>query len=164
MTPSIQSIPPKKLIGHRLTMSFTDNRTAELWRSFMPRRKEVTNTVSNDLYSLQVYGKDFFKNFDPSTKFEKWALAEVSDFEDVPGDMETFELAGGLYAVFQYKGNPADGVEAFKYIFQEWLPQSGYELDNRPHFEVLGEKYNNGSDESEEEIWIPIFKATKLKI
>ena len=161
MTQSIQSISPKKLIVYRLTISFANNRTAELWRSFMPRRKEVTNTVSNDLYSLQVYGKDFFKNFDPSAEFEKWALTEVTDFNTIPEGMETFVLPGGLYAVFHYKGNPANAAEVFRYILQEWLPQSGYELDNRPHFEVLGEKYNNGSDESEEEIWIPICEVVK---
>ena len=114
MTPSIQSISPKKLIGYRLTISFANNRTAELWRSFMPRRKEVTNTVSNDLYSLQVYGKDFFKNFDPSAEFEKWALTEVTDFNTIPEGMETFVLPGGLYAVFHYKGNPANAAVVFR--------------------------------------------------
>jgi AraC family transcriptional regulator len=29
-------------------------------------------------------------------------------------------------------------------------------LDNRPHFEILGEKYKQGSPDSEEEIWIPV--------
>lgn len=37
-----------------------------------------------------------------------------------------------------------------------WLPASDYNLDNRPHFEVLGEKYKNNDPTSEEEIWIPI--------
>ena len=157
MTPTIQHIPPKKLIGMHLTMSLVNNKTGELWRSFMIKRKEIKNAIGTDLYSLQVYNEGYFINFNPAVEFEKWALAEVSDFEDVPpGGMGTFELAGGLYAVFQYKGNPADGAEAFKYIFQEWLPQSDYELDNRPHFEVLGENYKNGSNDSEEEIWTPV--------
>ncbi len=38
------------------------------------------------------------------------------------------------------------------------LPNSEYELENRPHFEVLGEKYKNNDPNSEEEIWIPIKK------
>ena len=38
MQAEIKTIPQKKLIGKRLTMSFANNRTAELWRSFMPRR------------------------------------------------------------------------------------------------------------------------------
>jgi AraC family transcriptional regulator len=44
----------------------------------------------------------------------------------------------------------------FKYIFEEWLPSAIYGLDNRPHFEILGAKYKNNDDSSEEEIWIPV--------
>lgn len=156
MIPTIQSIPPKKLIGQRLTMSLTSNKTAELWCNFMPRRKEIINAISTNLYSLQVYKEGYFANFNPAAEFEKWALVEVSGFDTMPGGMEIFDLPGGDYAVFHYKGNPANGAEVFRYIFQEWLPQSSYRLDERPHFEVLGEKYKNGSEDSEEEIWIPI--------
>jgi AraC family transcriptional regulator len=46
----------------------------------------------------------------------------------------------------------------FTYIFTRWLPASGYQLDNRPHFEILGDKYKNNDPESEEEIWIPVRK------
>jgi AraC family transcriptional regulator len=35
------------------------------------------------------------------------------------------------------------------------LPGSEYFLDNRPHFEVLGDKYKNNDPTSEEEIWKP---------
>ena len=31
-----------------------------------------------------------------------------------------------------------------------------YTLDDRPHFEILGEKYKNQDPDSEEELWIPI--------
>ena len=87
----------------------------------------------------------------------------MPSFELVPEGMEALELPGGRYAVFYYKGNPANGDAVFKYIFMEWLPASGYVLDDRPHFEVLGPKYQNGSDDSEEEIWIPI-KPESLKV
>jgi AraC family transcriptional regulator len=61
----------------------------------------------------------------------------------------------GLYAVFNYKGSNMDH-SIFEYIFRSWLPDSEYYLDNRPHFEVLGDKYKNNDPSSEEEIWIPI--------
>jgi AraC family transcriptional regulator len=70
--------------------------------------------------------------------------------------MQSFLLPGGLYAVFHYKGLPSEGAKTFQYIFGTWLPGSEYALDNRPHFEVLGERYNNNSPDSEEEIWIPV--------
>jgi AraC family transcriptional regulator len=43
-------------------------------------------------------------------------------------------------------------------MFREWLPASGYELDDRPHFEILGERYKNNDPDSEEELWFPVRK------
>ncbi len=107
------------------------------------------------MISMQVYKPAHFVHFNPANKFEKWATVEVADFDKVPGDMECFTLTGGLYAVFDYKGSSIDG-RIFQYIFVTWLQNSNYELDDRPHFEVLGKKYKNNDPSSEEEIWIPI--------
>ncbi len=155
LIPRIVNSNEKKLVGKRLTMSFAVYKVADLWKSFMPRRKEITNNLTNDLISMAIYKPGHFANFDPTNGFEKWATVEVTDFANVPNDMETFILEGGLYAVFDYKGLNTDS-SIFQYIFGTWLPNSDYDLDNRPHFEVLGEKYKNNDPESEEEIWIPI--------
>lgn len=156
MQPEIKNLSEKKLVGNHLQMSLVDNRTFELWNGFMPRRKEITNALGSDLFSLQLYDSNYFKQFDPAKTFEKWALMEVSDFDSVPSKMEKFILESGLYAVFPFKGTSQQAPEMFKYILLEWLPSSEYELDNRPHFEILGEKYNREHPESEEDIWIPI--------
>ncbi|MFZ4796773.1 MAG: GyrI-like domain-containing protein [Bacteroidia bacterium] len=155
MTPRIETINEKKLVGNRLTMSFADYKIGELWRTFLSKRKEITNNLSNDLISLVVYPPNHFADFKPTNLFERWATVEVSDFENVPTEMETFILPSGLYAVFNYKGLNTDN-SIFQYIFGTWLPGSNYLLDNRPHFEVLGDKYKNNDPNSEEEIWIPI--------
>ncbi|RMG88769.1 MAG: AraC family transcriptional regulator [Bacteroidetes bacterium] len=155
MKPEITYLEEKKLLGMRRRMSLADNQTVGLWQAFMSRRREIKNAVSADLISLQVYEPDYFDRFVPEKVFEKWALVEVSGFEDVPEGFETFTLPGGLYAVFKYKGAAAD-FRVFEYIFTEWLPASEYALDDRPHFEVLGEKYQRAEPDSEEEIWIPV--------
>lgn len=155
MQPEIQILQEKKLIGKSIKMSLAYNKTADLWKSFMPVRKEIANNLSTVLFSLQVYEKEYFENFNPDNEFEKWALMEVSDFEAIPEGMKPFTLAAGLYAVFHYKGSSADH-SVFDYIFQSWLPVSLYSLDNRPHFQVLGEKYKNSDPASEEELWIPV--------
>jgi len=153
----IENLAVKKLVGHRIRMSLSGNRTAELWQKFMPRRKEIKNNLSNDLFSLQVYEKSSdLNNFNADTVFEKWAAVEVADFDAIPDGMKTFTLAGGLYAVFNYKGLPSAFQETFEYIFNTWLPVSGYSPDDRPHFEILGSNYKNNDPDSEEEIWIPI--------
>ncbi|MBW6492495.1 MAG: GyrI-like domain-containing protein [Lentimicrobium sp.] len=155
LKPRIEILQEKKLIGNRLTMSLASNKTGELWRSFMPRRREISNNLSNDLISMQIYKPSYFAEINPLNEFEKWATVEVSDYDNRPTDMETYTLSGGLYAVFDYKGLSTD-KSIYQYIFGTWLPGSDYLLDDRPHFEVLGEKYKNAEPVSEEEIWIPI--------
>ena len=152
----IETSNEKKLIGKRLTMTFSHNKTRELWQGFMPRRKEIQNNIGNELYSMQIYKPLFFQEFNPDAEFEKWAAMQVMDFETVPHGMETFVLPGGLYAVFLYKGAASAAAETFEYILGAWMSGSPYLLDNRPHFELLGEKYKNEDPSSEEEIWIPI--------
>ena len=155
--PRIETLLDKKLVGMSVKMSLINNKTGELWKNLMPRRREIMNNVSNDLISMAIYTPNHFMDFKPSNEFEKWAAIEVTDFEHVPNGMENFTLKGGLYAVFDYKGSSMD-TSIFQYIFGQWIPGSAYTIDDRPHFEILGEKYKNADPESEEEIWIPIKK------
>ena len=156
MRPDIRTLSEKKLVGKRMIMSFSDNITGDLWRGFMPRRKEIQNNIGTELYSMQIFPPSFFSSFSPDAEFEKWAAIEVTGFEQVPQGMETFILKGGLYAVFHYHGAASAAEGTFRDILGIWLPGSVYTLDDRPHFEILGEKYKNESPDSEEEIWIPI--------
>lgn len=155
MEPRFEYITQKLLIGRRLKMSLAENRTYELWKEFMPRRKEIGSMKNSDLISMQVYD-EFHDHEDVNSIFEKWAAVEVCSFDTAPDDLEKYTLQGGLYAVFYYKGDSRKGAEIFSYIFKTWLPTSSYLVDNREHFEILGEKYKNASPDSEEDIWIPV--------
>ena len=122
----------------------------------MPRRREIQSTIGTELYSIEVYPPNFFQQFNPIAEFKKWAAIEVADFNTVPEDMDTLVAPTGLYAVFLHKGPASEGPKTYRYIFEEWLPKSDYLLDDRPHFAVMGDKYKADSQESEEEIWIPV--------
>lgn len=153
--PIIRKIEQKNLIGYRLKMSILKNQTGQLWGQFGPKIKEIKNRMTEDKISMQIYEPSYFQKFNPATEFEKWATVEVENFDNVPTGMETFILNKGLYAVFYYQGSSVDN-SIFQHIFGHWLPNSPYELDDRPHFEVLGAKYKNNDLNSEEEIWIPV--------
>ncbi len=155
MEARIELLESKKMLGIRQAMSLVDNKTFELFSTFMPRRKEILHTKNDHIFDLREYPEHYFAKFNPAKPFTKWALKEVEVFDDIPNGMEQFELGAGLYAVFMHKGwNP--GPEIFQYIFSQWLPASEYELDKRPHFELFGPKTKRNSPDSEEEIWIPI--------
>jgi AraC family transcriptional regulator len=154
--PRIEILQEKKLIGSRIRMSFASDRTRDLWRGFMPRLKEIPNRIDSNLYSVEIYHPQFFINFNPNIEFEKWAAIEVSDYESIPGKMESLTLPVGTYAVFIHTGPASEGPKTYQYIFGTWIPNSDFILDERPHFALMGEKYKNEDPKSEEEIWIPI--------
>jgi AraC family transcriptional regulator len=156
MNPTLKIFPITKFIGKNLSFTYADYRAFELWSNFMPRRKEIQNAIGLELYTIQINPDNF--DFNPNTSFVKWAAVQVSTFDFVPDAMETLEIEEGLYAVFNYKGDQNNVAVFFNSIYNEWLPSSDYQLDTRPQFEILGEKYKNNSTESQEEIWIPIRK------
>lgn len=157
MDPRIEFLEEKKLVGMRQEMSFAENKTPELWRQFMPRKREISSVKSSELISLQNYPMNYsFAEFDAQKRFEKWAVVEVDKFSFIPDGMESMVLARGWYAVFHYKGKPGDAAPFFTSIFRDWLPNSIYELDDRSHFEILGDKFIKDDSNSEEEVWIPV--------
>lgn len=156
MEPQIISIAQKQLIGHSMEMSLVDNKTQELFAGFMPQKKHITNTLSNAVYEVMVYPTNYFSSFNPSNYFTKWAAVEVDALKDCPSHMDTLCIETGLYAVFTYKGLPQNFGQFMQYILMEWLPKSQYQLDDRPHFNVLGAAYRNNHPDSQEDVYIPI--------
>ena len=160
MKPDIIEISEKKLVGMRIKTSLFDNKIPELWQKFMPRMNEIQNDKNTGCYELHPYDLDFKpENFSEKMKFEKWAIVEVSNFDNVPEGMETHILKAGQYAVFIHKGLMSKVQMSFDYVYGTWLPNSEFELDTRDDFERYGEKYFcPENSESETEIWIPIKK------
>ena len=154
LTPTIITFPNTKFIGKNLSFTYADYRAYELWSSFMPRRREIQNTIGTELYNIQINPENF--DFNPNTPFTKWAAVAVLSFDFIPDGMGTLEIQERLYAVFKYKGDQSCAASFFNSIYTKWLPSSNYELDDSPQFEILGKKYKNIDLNSEEEIWIPV--------
>ncbi|MBN2728577.1 MAG: GyrI-like domain-containing protein [Bacteroidales bacterium] len=162
MTPQIEKLKSTKLIGIRTSMSFTDNKTVELWKAFAPRIKEIASAANPLLYSVEIYPTtEFYTKFDPAKTFEKWAAIEVHDFDNIPKGMEKLIIPEGLYAIFHYKGMASNAEELFRYIYSKWLPNSEYEMDNRPFLAVMGEKYKGEDPESEENFLVAVRKKVQ---
>ncbi len=157
MQAKFETLSPKTLIGQQMSMSLSQNRTGGLFRAFMPRRTEITQTKDLLVYDLRIYPPGYFQSFSPSAEFVKWALVEVEPGTAVPAGMELFQLEGGRYAVFT-PNTGANDPEIFQYIFAEWLPNADFQLDDRPHFERLDPKGKKNNPDAEQEVWIPIIE------
>jgi AraC family transcriptional regulator len=156
LTPEIVTHPAIQILGMRAQMSYAMYNATAVWQRFMPRRKEIKNSIGNDLYSIQVFGANYWKQFDPTVSFDKWVGVAVLNTDVIPLDMETLLIPAGLFVVFTFVGDETKAPAFFEQIYAHWLPNSIYDLDDRPHFEILGEKYKRFDPTSEETVWIPV--------
>lgn len=151
----IIEINAKILIGMVETMSGKNNLTGKLFSNFMPRRKEIENSLKPNVFDVRVYPKDYFKSgYNPTLLFEKWAVMEVDVIKEVPKGMQALTVPIGKYAVFTVPNN--NNTAIFQYIFTEWLPTSKFILDNRPHLDEFDENAIAKRPNAMQRIMIPI--------
>ncbi len=159
MQPRYETLAPRILIGQQQKMSLVKNSTGALFSSFMPKRKEINQLKDHIVYDLRVYPDGYFESFSPANTFAKWAAVEVEEVKEIPEGMEVFHLVGGDYAVFRTADGKTD-PNIFQYIFGQWMPNSSFQLDDRPHFERLDPKGIKNNPEPDEEYWVPIKPRT----
>jgi len=60
LVPRIETISVKKLVGMSKKMSMLTDKTGELFRTFMPRKKEFSQLKNTNVLDLRVYEDDYF--------------------------------------------------------------------------------------------------------
>lgn len=96
------------------------------------------------------------------TKTFRYAIGDEVGYEKeakIPEGMERVELGKGTWAVFPVKGAlPAAIQNAWKRVYGEWLPSSGYNLVDGTTMEIYS--YGDTSSEDYEcELWVLVEKA-----
>lgn len=156
--PEIRQTATRYIVGQRIQTKLAENKTSMLWKGFAPKIKDIPFRLKTGSFSVQVYTHDFMKEpFTSTTLFEKWAGVEVSEIGQIPSDMEVLNIPAGRWAIFKYKGRAQDFQAFAIYIYGTWLPNSGEQLGERPHFENMPPEYlGSEHPEAEEYVWIPI--------
>ena len=110
MHPKIEVIGNNKLVGMHMSMSMAADRTRELFSAFMPGRKDILHAKNENVFDLKVYPGDYFQIFDPSTMYVKWALIEVSEYEEIPTGMAEGTCQKACFAATKKMGQRWGGV------------------------------------------------------
>jgi AraC family transcriptional regulator len=71
----------------------------------------------------------------PVHKLRSDATFAIADSTKLEGDVRAITLEGGRCAVIQHKGPYAELERAYRWLYRDWLPQSGEEAGDRPCFE-----------------------------
>ena len=160
MQPKIVDLDEMTVVGISSLVSMKCNLIHQLWERFMPREKEIKDVaipgvgleVSFDMKEVKVEGtekKDY--------EFIVLVGLPVNNIDDIPEGMTYKKIPAHKYAKFVHKGLISKIMETFNYIYEEWLPTSGYEGDSQAcEIEWYDERFKIESEDSEFDIYVPI--------
>ena len=121
-----------------------------LWPRFVSRMPEIGPILEPNV----SYGVMEMIAGDPGGLSYLAAVSVADSAAHVPHGMTLAVIPGGQYAVFEF---PVSQVgAAFGYIYETWLPTSGYSQAVSPSFERYGETFDPSLPSSRMEAYIPI--------
>lgn len=120
----------------------------QVWEELNTRSREIENSSPGFAYGVMLGEEDGF------TKYLA-GFATADDFT-TPTGMEAIAIPAGLWAIFTHYGSLENLQESNRYAYQEWLPNSEYEMRMSPHIEFYSPKSEGNEEEMEMEFWIPI--------
>ena len=90
------------------------------------------------------------------------ACVELHTDASPPPGISIDKLGAGRYAIYTYRG-PYDSLgDAYKRLFETWLPQSGEEVDDRPCMEIYrNNPRDTAPDELLTDVCLPLREAPK---
>ena len=110
---------------------------------------------SPEIMALSVYHDD-----PKTTEEDKSRISvciTVPEDTEVEGEIGKMTVPAGMYAVGRFELDPDEYEEAWNMVYSDWLPESRYQSDDRPSFEI----YRNDPNEHPEnkhivDICIPV--------
>lgn len=140
VTPSFKTLESFQVTGLSQTVSKTESEAIPgMWDSLYRRISEIKGLADQNGYGVCVHPKGAA----PDT-FDYIAGKKVDGTGPTPEGMVTVTLPEQLYAVFSFQPQTRDlGLEfrkVYTFIFEKWLPDSGYRMADASDFEF----YENG--------------------
>lgn len=158
MEPRIFTKPAFTLVGLRYFGKNENQEISGLWTKFN-QRIQALGGLKNETGEAAIglcIGPDE-EHSDGS--FEYVAGFPVTKVEDVPEGFVVRDVPEYTYAVFAHKGDLTSLGKTYEYIYECWLPQSGYQLADRIDFEYYDEEFKDFAPDSVFYIYVPVKKV-----
>jgi AraC family transcriptional regulator len=147
--PKLVSQPAFTVVGLLLHTQPMSPEIPALWDRFVPRMGEIQHQYGPHIsYGLMGHSDQTTGTFDYMAGNP---VAQVNQF---PPDMTRWDVPANTYAVLETTLSKIG--EAFDYLYNAWLPSSGYQQVDAPYFERYGEAFS--PENPVLEIYIPVKK------
>ncbi|WP_323780704.1 GyrI-like domain-containing protein [Thalassovita sp.] len=155
-SPEIVDFPEQTVIGFggEFRLESRDE-IPKLWWQLHTEWKLVENGVRRTTIGVyQPLQKDRpFSYYEP---YSYLAGVVAEDGETCNSQFKSELLQGGCYGRFRFIGSFVEVTDAFDSIMLNWLPESGFQLDNRAVFERYPSYPFGSSAIPKFEIWLPM--------
>lgn len=125
----------------------------QMWMDFMGQEDQIQNMASN----TEAWGASYNMDYSgPTMSFTYFVGAEVTSTDFVPKGMIVHVAPASKYAKFTHYGPLEDLSITYDYIYNKWLPQSGYNAGSGNELELYDQDFNPSGMNSKMYIFIPI--------
>lgn len=149
--PQFVTKPAFTVVGIRQRVKALSPAIPAIWDQFGPRIDQI-DQIAEPYVS---YGVMDHMDMDVG-QLDYMAAVSVSSTDAIPAGMTSLVVPANTYAVFET--SMAEIGEAFGYVYNIWMPSSGYQYALGPYFERYGETFNPADPSSPLSIYIPVQK------
>lgn len=121
------------------------------WEQFLPHFGYIQYQVGRTAYGVIC-------NADDADNFDYICGVEVAEFPAQPADFTRLRIAPQTYAVFRHNDHISTIGATCRAIWNQGLPDAGYQAADSPWFEQYGEEFDGRTGLGGCEIWIPIVR------
>ncbi|MBK3517472.1 AraC family transcriptional regulator [Carboxylicivirga marina] len=109
-----------------------------LWQNIMTWAGSRGLMAQSDLRSLAVYHDD--PNIAEEMKLRISICITVPEDTKVDGEIGKMQIEGGQYVVVKFEVQAHQFADAWNWIYASWIPESAYQPDDKPCFEMYTEE------------------------
>ena len=155
MEPKFVDLPAFTLVGSRYYGKNEHQEISALWGEFNEHSGAIRHVTAN----TPAYGLCTGDPKAANGEFEYVAAFQVDQAADIPEGMVVRQVPAAHYAVFTHVGSLAKLSDTYHYIYQVWLPQSGYKIKGGRgglDFELYDNEFKDFAPDSRFYIYVPV--------
>jgi predicted transcriptional regulator YdeE/DNA-binding transcriptional MerR regulator len=152
MEPKFVTKPAFMLVGMKYVGRNKNNEIGAMWARFSPFIEQLASQPIRATYGWC----GMLQNPPEEGAFEYLAAVETDRAENLPDWAVVHIVPQQTYAVFPHVGSHATLMDTYHQIYQNWLPQSGYEVSAPFDMEMYTEEFKDFAPDSVMYICLPV--------
>lgn len=131
---AVRDLPDFFVVSKRYSGPYGSPKITGMWHELM-QWADTKGLIGKETTSLAVVRDDPFSTQPERCRYDACVVVPES-FTATDPDYRIEAVTGGRYLCYHFAGRSTDIDPAWDRVYSEWLPDSGYQPDDRPNLEL----------------------------